>query len=164
VAILIDTTVLSNLASVSRLDLLGLLPEPLYVASAVYEEIQQGIQEGYEALEKVDRVLDAGLLSLITVDDELTWRTYREMPDKLHRGEAMSLAIARQRGWRFLTDDRAARIHAERLGVSFSGTVGVLVYAVQTKHLTLTEGNQTLADIVARAKYYSPVQDLRELL
>jgi predicted nucleic acid-binding protein len=65
VAILIDATVLSNLASVNRLDLLAVLPEPLYVVSAVYEEIQQGIQEGYEALEEVDRVLDAGLLSLV---------------------------------------------------------------------------------------------------
>jgi predicted nucleic acid-binding protein len=36
---LVDATVLSNLAAVSRLDLLGILSDTVYVASAVYEEI-----------------------------------------------------------------------------------------------------------------------------
>ena len=38
--ILIDATVLSNLAAAERLDLTGFLRDALYLASAVYEESQ----------------------------------------------------------------------------------------------------------------------------
>jgi predicted nucleic acid-binding protein len=162
--VLIDATVLSNLAAVGRLDLLSLLRDTLFLASAVYEEIQQGLEEGYAFLANVDQALDSGLLALITLENEGEWRQYRAMPDKLQRGEAMSLAIARRRGWRFLTDDRAARMQASRLGVSYSGTLGLLRYAVQKGHLTLEEGNTLLAGMIARARYRSPVSDLRALL
>jgi predicted nucleic acid-binding protein len=162
--VLIDATVLSNLAAVERLDLLNLLRDTLYVASAVYEEIQQGLEQGYEFLTNVDQALDSGLFLLITLKDEDEWRQYRAMPGKLQRGEAMSLAIARFRGWRFLTDDRAARMQARRLGVSCSGTLGLLLYAVRRGHLTLEEGNALLAGMIARARYRSPVSDLQVLL
>jgi predicted nucleic acid-binding protein len=82
------------------------------------------------------------------------------MPDKLQRGEAMSLAIAHQRGWRVLTDDRAARKNAERLGVSASGTLGLLRYVLQKGHLTLEEGNMLLDGMIRQARYRSPVSDL----
>jgi predicted nucleic acid-binding protein len=65
--ILVDATVLSNLAAVDRLDLLTLLRDTLYLASTVYEEIQQGLEEGYAFLANVDRALDAGLFSLVTL-------------------------------------------------------------------------------------------------
>ncbi|GAB4533179.1 MAG: hypothetical protein Kow0063_14780 [Anaerolineae bacterium] len=161
---LIDATVLSNLAAVGRLDVLNLLRAPLYLASAVYDEIQQGLEEGYDFLSGVDKSLDSGLFSLTTLDSEDEWRHYRAMPDKLHRGEAMSLAIACHRRWHFLTDDRAARIHAMRLGVSCSGTLSLLRYAVQKGYLTVEEGNMLLAGMIKRARFRSPVSDLRTLL
>jgi predicted nucleic acid-binding protein len=69
--ILVDATVLSNLAAIGRLDLLNLLRAPLYLASAAYEEIQQGLAEGYEFLANVDNALDSGLLSLITIESDV---------------------------------------------------------------------------------------------
>ena len=160
---LIDATVLSNLAVVGRLDLVSLLHDAHYLASAVYEEIRQGVDEGYEFLNEVDGAIASGSLRLVTLEDDQEWQLYREMPDKLHRGEAMSLAIAAHRGWRFLTDDRAARVHARRLGVSYSGTLGLLRYAVQKDSLTLDEGNTLLAMMIRRARFRSPVSDLRQL-
>lgn len=162
--ILVDATVLSNLAAVGRLDLLSLLRAPLYLASAAYEEIQQGLTEGYEFLANVDDALDSGLLSLVTIESDVELQRYRDIPEKLHRGEAMSLAIAQCRGWQFLTDDRAARTHAEHLEVSFSGTLGLLLYAVRKDHLAVEEGNELLAKMIERARYRSPVSDLRLLL
>ncbi len=162
--VLVDTTVLSNLAAVGRLDLLNLLPDACYLASAVYEEIQQGLAEGYEFLSQVDRVLDSGLLLLVTIESEEEWQRYRDIPGRLQRGEAMSLAIARCRGWRLLTDDRAARAYAECTGVSCSGTLGLLCYAVRRRRLTIDEGNALLGEMIAHARYRSPVTDLRALL
>lgn len=134
------------------------------LASTVYEEIQQGVEEGYEFLAGIDKSLGSGLFSLVTLEGENEWRTYHAMPDTLQRGEAMSLAIARCRGWRFLTDDRAARMYAGRLGVSYSGTLGLLRFAVQKSHLTQEDGNVLLTEMIARARYRSPVSDLRTLL
>ena len=161
---LIDTTVLSNLASVARLDLLDLLQDTIYLTSAVYEEVQRGLEEGYEFLSRVNQALDSGLLLLVTLEREEEWHRYRAMPDKLQRGEAMSLAIACCRGWRFLTDDRAARMHTRRLSVSCSGTLGLLCHAVQRGYVTLEKGNTLLAEMIARARYRSPVNDLQGLL
>lgn len=161
---LVDTTVLSNLAAAKRLDLLNLLPDTCYLASAVYDEIQQGVAEGYEFLVQVDRELDAGRLLLTTLENEVEWRRYREIPNKLQHGEAMSLAIALCRGWRLLTDDRAARAYAESLKVSFSGTLGLLCYAVRKHMMTIDEANALLHTMMLRARYRSPVDDLRVLL
>ena len=105
--ILIDATVLSNLAAVERLDLLRLLRDSLYLASAVYEEVQQGVEEGYGFLENVDQALDSGLFSLVTLEGENEWREYRALPATLQRGEAMSLAIARARYRSPISDLRA---------------------------------------------------------
>jgi predicted nucleic acid-binding protein len=162
--ILLNTTVLSNLAAVNRLDLLTLLQDKLYVASAVYEEAQLGLAEGHVFLSHVDAALDGGVLSLVTLENEAELKHYRAMPRKLHRGEAMSLAIARCRDWRFLTDDRAARAYAKQLGVDYSGTLGLLTYAIREGRLTVEQGNALLKAMVIHARYRSPVQDLRALL
>lgn len=162
--ILINTTVLSNLAAVHRLDLLRRLHDDCYVASAVYEEIQLGLAEGYGFLTHVDEALDAGRFTLVTLETEDELKRYRAFPEKLHRGEAMSLAIAQCRAWRFLTDDRAARAYADSLGISYSGTLGVLIYAIRAGNLTVDAGNALLHDMMSKARYRSPVQDLSLLL
>ncbi len=76
----------------------------------------------------------------------------------------MSLAIAAHRGWQFLTDDRAARNHAARVGVSVAGTLGILVRTVRQGLLTIDEANQVLEQMIVRARYRSPVSDLSILL
>jgi predicted nucleic acid-binding protein len=161
---LVDATVLSNLASVNRLDLLDLLQDSIYVASAVYEEVQRGIEEGYEFLTSVDLALTDACLLLTTLEGEREWQLYQSVPVKLHRGEAMSLAIASCRQWRTLTDDRAARSYAKRLDVPTSGTLGLLCYAVRSRRLALEEANTLLAEMIARARYRSPVTDLQDIL
>jgi len=161
---LIDANVLSNLASVDRLDLLNLLQDAIYLSSAAYDETQRGIEEGYEFLARVDQALADARFSVTTLEDKQEWRMYQTIPTKLHRGEAMSLAIARCRGWHLLTDDRATRMYAKTLGVGYSGTLGLLVRAIRVGRLTMDQGNHLLTEMIARARYRSPVHDLRDLL
>lgn len=52
--------------------------------------------------------LDAGVLQLCTADDE-ELALFVELAVLLDDGEAMSLAIAQNRGWTLATDDRKAR-------------------------------------------------------
>ncbi|RDV80906.1 DUF3368 domain-containing protein [Ammonifex thiophilus] len=44
-------------------------------------------------------------------------------------GEAEAIALAMERGWRLIADDRKARSWAKRLGVHVIGTAGILVRA-----------------------------------
>ena len=84
-------------------------------------------------------------------------------PNKLHRGEASSLAVAIHRKWLFLTDDRAARKEGLRHGIQISGTLGCLVIAIERNVLDITKGNQYLRAMIANG-YFSPVYDLRDLV
>ncbi|MCL0082952.1 hypothetical protein M1N77_00255 [Thermodesulfovibrionales bacterium] len=57
--IVVDTTVLSNLARVNRIDLLKKLHVQIVLPSQVHEEILKGIAAGYSFLEEADKVVEA---------------------------------------------------------------------------------------------------------
>jgi predicted nucleic acid-binding protein len=117
--------------------------------------------DGFE--QHVAPLVPAGWLHLISMtSDELA--LFVSLPVHLHRGESACLCIARQRGWGMLTDDRAARHQARDWGIPFSGTIGVLLLAVQDGRLTLDEGNALLRQMVAQAHYRAPTMDLGVLL
>jgi uncharacterized protein len=164
--VLVNTTVLSNFAAVGRLDLLRSLFGALYMAQAVFEEVQASLDEGYAfyaGLEKeIQPFREDGWLHLTTIEGEQELELFQSLPQKLHRGEAMSLAIAKCRGWRFLTDDRAARSKADELGVSKAGTLAVLMQAIDKSLITLEQGNAILQEMII-GRYQSPIADLGDL-
>jgi predicted nucleic acid-binding protein len=90
-------------------------------------------------------------------------RYFRELPARLHREEIASLAIARHRGWLLLTDDRAARTEATRLGVPVSGSLGCLVLTIERHLCSLSQTNSWLQEMIHQG-YHSPVTDLAPLL
>jgi predicted nucleic acid-binding protein len=67
------------------------------------------------------------------------------------------------RGCRFASDDADARAAARRLGVSVTGTLGILALDVRCELLTLAQANALLADMVA-AGYRSPMERLDTLV
>lgn len=72
-------------------------------------------------------------------------------------------AVALQRGYRFLSDDFAARRLAEAKGVIVSGTIGILLKGVVTGVLAVAEADRLLAEMISHG-YRAPVRSLRELL
>ncbi len=73
--IVVDTTVLSNLARVNRLEILRELFGKIMIPMQVYEEILQGIEAGYAFLKAVDEVIE---------EDWVPWEHLRE-----ERGSAL---------------------------------------------------------------------------
>lgn len=51
--IIVNTTVISNFASVGQLDMLHRLYNTIFISTDVYEEIQAGLSEGYSYYEGV---------------------------------------------------------------------------------------------------------------
>ena len=165
--VIANTTAISNFASVGRLDLLQALLGEVFISSGVYDEIQDGLQEGYDFYSDLEGLIypftEEGWLRLTSLEGEDELKLYGSLPKQLHWGEASCLAIARHRGWALLTDDKKARKVAREWGITLSGTLGVLVQAVQAGLLTVDEGNGLLREMIAKG-YRSPYADLRLLL
>jgi len=166
-SVITNTTVLSNFASIDQLDLLHRLYGTLYISTEVYEEIQTGLEEGYLFYRGLDTLVfplaDEGWIQLTNMADAQELRLFGTLPARLHRGEASCLAIAHHRGWMLLTDDRDARAAALQLGIRVSGSLGILVLAIERGLCTLPQANAWLQAMIQQG-YYSPVTDLAALL
>ena len=157
--LLLDTTVLNNFLKVGCLPLLReLFPASLRVAAQVYDELKAG---GMETL--IRNGVTQGWLRLVTPDTGRETTLYGEYSQSLGPGEAASLAIAVCRGWALATDDRAARHAARAAGVAITGSVGILILAVQAGAITRQEGNQLLQQM-RRHGYRFPLGTLDRLL
>lgn len=163
----VNSTVLSNFAATGQLDLLRTVTGRLYLPAEVYDEITAGQLAGYGFYDGIEQHIvpftPTGWLELITLSTE-ELPLLSSLPLSLHRGEGACLCIARQRGWGFLTDDRAARQQASAWGIAVSGTLGVLLLAVEGGRLTVAQGNAVLKRMIELARYRSPVTDLGLLL
>lgn len=166
-SVLANTTVITNFARIGELDLLRQLYTTLFISTQVYEEIQAGLDEGYQFFQGIEQnifpLMPSGWIHLTSLTDAEELHLFGQLPSRLHRGEASCLAIARQRDWLFLTDDQAARREAIRLGIRLSSSIGCLVLAVERSLVTLEQGNTSLANMI-RQGARSPVTDLRPLI
>lgn len=158
--VICNTTLLSNLALVNRVDLLPrALARPLFTTPQVIDEISAGVQAGYAHLTALEALLlsDASLVKIISLaNNELA--TFRDMRLRLHAGEASCLAIAWQRNYTLGTDDLAARKVARAKQVAVIGTIGVLVKC-QHGLVSLDEANAMLQRMIEQG-YRSPVPRL----
>jgi predicted nucleic acid-binding protein len=164
---LTNTTLLSNFAAVGRLDLLQRLFGQIWITTEIYDELLQGLQEGYDFYTGIDQhihpLASQGWIQLVSMADEQELRAFRSLAAQLDTGEASCLAIARHRGWAFLSDDKRARKQARAWQIPLSGTLGVLVQAVKRQVLTPEAGDQLLQAMIQRG-YHSPYDTLHPLL
>jgi predicted nucleic acid-binding protein len=165
-SVISNTTVLSNFAFIRQLSLLQRLYGILYIPVEVYEEITTGLAEGYSFYQDIPGLTypfqENGWLR-ITPMNTSELRLSGKLPPRLHKGEASCLAIAQERAWLLLTDDRAARSEALRRGIRLSGSVGCLVLATERGHCTVAQANAWLHNMIQR-DYRSPVTDITPLL
>jgi predicted nucleic acid-binding protein len=167
VAVITNTTLISNFAAVDRLALLHLCWGSLYIPEQVFAEIQDGRMQGYTFYDNIEREIAPfapdGWLQLTSLQSSDEFRLYGQLLGDLHHGEAACLAIATQRKWVFLSDDRAARQVAAKLDVPVSGTLGVLVSLVKRGLLKSEDGDLVLQAMLVKG-YFAPVRSLTVLL
>ena len=123
-----DTSPLQYLHQAAHLGLLPTLYGTIIVPEGVAEEIAEGRTLGYS-------LPDLSRLDWIRIE-EVTGRGVLVLATDLGKGEREVLALATQRPEvTALLDDRLAREVAERLGIRFTGTLGVLLRAKAEGHL-----------------------------
>ena len=147
-----DTTVISNFAYANRLDLLKGIGN-----TCTTEEVMAELQA---VKRKGDlQISFSNLLIEILKMDEDEMDTFIRLNSKFGRGEASCLAIALHRNASILTDDLDARRFAQQGSICVSGSVGILIKAIDRGQLSREQGNHLLHLMIAKG-YYSPVENL----
>lgn len=155
--VILDNTVLSNLAKAGRADLVVLVwPHAALTTLEVMQEYAAGASLGAVPPERWTHLT----VTALTEDERRLAVRYAA---DLGAGERTCLAVAATRGAFLATDDAGARREARVHSVRLTGTIGLLVLAVHRTVLTLPEGNRLLQEMVA-AKFRSPVQRLDDVL
>jgi predicted nucleic acid-binding protein len=155
--VLLDNTVLSNFSIVRRPDLVYMaFVEQVGTTTQALQEMVEGIAVG-----KIP-ACDWDWLARIAVtpQEQVQFEAFCEY---LGKGEASCLAVAKERGYKLATDDKDARRLARQLGLSLTGTIGILAALVKQGQITLNEGDRFLHEMVA-AGYRSPLMTLRDVL
>ena len=107
-----DSTCLIVLERIRRLELLRGLFEPLVIPPSVQEEFGRAVD-------------------WLIVQAPSDLRLIRVLRLVVDDGEAEAIALALEKGWQLILDDRKARSWAKRLGIRIIGTAGVLIRAKQ---------------------------------
>ena len=163
--VILNTTVLSNFASVGALNLIKSLFGMVYTTHEVHEEILRGISRGYQYLEDIDHEMsfdETGWLRVIAIRSNTEHRLMDDLLKRLGMGESSCIAIAKSRKMIFLSDDRTARRIAKENGLRISGTIGILVRCVDKDIISFSECNVILTKMIEKG-YRSPVNNLEEL-
>lgn len=123
-----NTSPLQYLFQTDHLDLLPALYGQVLVPQGVAEEIQRGRELGFT-------LPDLSLLDWIQIVP-VTALPVQLLAADLGLGEREVLALGKSRSESLtILDDALARRHARLLGVSFTGTLGVLLRAKSVGHL-----------------------------
>lgn len=143
--IILDTNVLSRLAKENALDLLEKLPSlPLYVTTAIQDELDVGLKNGVSYLSEVLLLIDRGVVLLATVEG-VERKFMRRLPRKLAKGEAEAIVICRQRSMVFITHDRKAAEYCERAKIACIRLTDWLIVLQDAGILTPTETKRILS-------------------
>lgn len=161
--IVVNATVLSNLAIVNRLGILEELYDEVLVPYPVYEEVLNGIEAGYMFLDRVDEVIESEDWLSLAYFTDASRRTFKALLDVLGRGEAAAIAISEERSLTFFSDDKVARNIARDRGGKISGTIGILKVAVEEGKISINSADVVLSKMI-QGGYRSPIQSIKEVL
>lgn len=158
-----DTSPISCLASLGRLDLLEMYGQ-VRIVSAVEQELSRHPSERARAL--VKEAFDRGLLRRDVSKAE--GPTSLLLEHELDRGEAETLAAAKaSRADLVFVDEREGRKWARRLGVPAVGTLGILLRAKREGRLdsvgaTMDELTRTYGFVISPALLQRALEQVGE--
>ncbi len=141
---------LVHLHEAGGLHLLPLIGE-IFVSPLVFTEAKRSGATAW--LGPLPDWLKPQSLSASAHQHSLSW----QQAGLLHGGEAeaLALAIELKADW-FLTDDAAARLLAESLGLEVHGSLGVVLWAAATRQVGKEEAESLLAGLERSSLWMSP--------
>jgi predicted nucleic acid-binding protein len=156
----LDTTAPSNFAYVGRMGLLEALPRVCTVP-AVRSELRAGV-ESYPYLQRALGALGDGI-PVVELDDSVEART-GELAGRLDPGEAQAFAVADVYDGTLVTDDGQARTLARNEAVPVTGSIGVLVRAVEDERISVSDADRWLKQWMDETDYRAPSREFSDYL
>lgn len=124
-----DTSVLSGLIKIGRLDILKLLFSEIIIPSEVANEIQELENFGYD----LSDFNNLNWIKNVSVSDV---NSVNQLIQNLDRGEAEAIILAIElKADYLLIDERKGRTIAENLGLTVTGLLGILIRAKEKNHI-----------------------------
>lgn len=163
----LDTTVLANLATVDLVDVIAATVDNPRTSYAVRAELDVGIAAGHEtlrsALGALRDPLDESGSGGVAVAGSLVHQRKPELLDRVAATEASVLYQAWAAGTPLATDDRDVRAVARSYGVPTTGSVAIVVRAVERGRLSAETADAAL-DTWRDAGLSVPVSTVHDLL
>ena len=120
-----NTSPLSNLAIIGRLELLEKQFQRIVIPDAVEDELR--LLPNRTARESLDLAKSAGWIEVVRPSNQVLIESLRSC---LHLGEAAAIALATEtKPDLLLIDEREGRQAAHRLGIEVKGVLGILLRA-----------------------------------
>lgn len=154
----LNTTVLSNFASIDRVDLLTSLAR-ICTVPVVQEELEDGVDDHpflRPAMNAVEEEIPVAPISETVANRDAVVRGY------LDPGESQAFALADVHDGRLLTDDGDARQFAKEQGVSVVGSVGVLLAAIDAEKINEATANEWLHMWIDDFGYRVPYRNIED--
>ena len=142
--VIVNTTPIIALAGIGKLDLLKSLYGKIHIPEAVYNEVK-GEPESTILQENLDWIC------VSSIRDDSQKKMYRA---KLHAGEVEVMIMAQEQDADLvIMDDNAARKTARYLGLTVTGTIGVIVRA-KKEHL-IASAADVITELMENGLYVS---------
>ncbi len=154
----LNTTAPSNFAYIDRMDLVDGLPRVCTVP-AVQSELRAGV-ESYPYLQRaLDRIGDT--IPVVALD-ELGDNAATNVASRLDPGETQAFTVAEIYNGTLVTDDGPARALARTTGVALTGSIGVLIRAVEDDRLSEATADRWLKRWIDETDYRAPSRDFAD--
>jgi predicted nucleic acid-binding protein len=154
----LDTTVLSNFAYIDQLWVVAGLSD-ICTVPVVRDELEHGVENHpylQSALETLDTEIPVATVSKTVANREAI------VSDHLDPGEAQAFALADAHDGRLLTDDGDARAFAKEQGMTVTGSVGVLLAAIDAGKIDDETADDWLSTWIEEIEYYVPYRTISE--
>lgn len=162
--VVLDATVLSNFASTDSIAWLTATFDELVTVPAVKNELQQGIEVGYEHLTPALRAIEDGAITIDEAAPAELEQAYPNIRDRLDPGEAEAFVTADRSDGTLVTDDGTARQLASASDIKLTGSIGLLVRGVAQNELTIETADIWLATWIDERNYYAPIESVSDVL
>ena len=110
----------------------------------------------------MDKVAEEGWTVFEAPTSKKGRKCFKDLLVSLGYGEAAGIALAKEHGLLFFSDDKKARQVAKEEGLEISGTLGTLKLAIEEGMLSVEEADKVLGEMI-RGGYRSPIESMKEL-
>ncbi len=157
---LLNATAPSNFAYIDRMDLLEALPR-VCIVPKVRDELRAGV-ESYPYLQHaLDHIGET--IPIVRLDDPAN-KAATELASRLDPGEAQAFAVADLHDGTLVTDDGPARTLARNNDIPVTGSIGVLIRAVEEGCISDVDADRWLKQWIDETDYRAPSREFTDYL